>query len=99
MTVIWSAEAQAQLAAIQAHVARDAPREADALIRRLVDRAVQLETVARSGRRVPEYPDSDLRELLARPYRIIYRQRDEHVEVVTVMHYRQQLPPDPENLT
>jgi toxin ParE1/3/4 len=48
---------------------------------------------------VPEYPDDDLRELLSRPYRIIYRQRDEHVEVVTVMHYRRQLPANPGNLS
>ncbi|QKK01913.1 MAG: type II toxin-antitoxin system RelE/ParE family toxin [Pseudomonadota bacterium] len=99
MTVIWSAEAQAQLAAIQEHVAENAPRDADALIRRLVARVVQLETVPHSGRRVPEYPDDDLRELLSRPYRIIYRQRDEHVEVVTVMHYRQQLPANPRDLS
>ncbi|MGY6629896.1 MAG: type II toxin-antitoxin system RelE/ParE family toxin [Wenzhouxiangella sp.] len=98
MTVIWSAEAQAQLVAIHEHVAQDAPREADALIKRLVDRVMQLETVPNSGRRVPEYPDNDLRELLSRPYRIIYRQRDEHVEVVTVMHYRQQLPFNPQSL-
>jgi len=98
MTVAWSAEARAQLAAIHAHVSRDSPHNADDLIRRLVDRAVQLETVARSGRRVPEYPDENLRELLSRPYRIIYRPRDEHIEVVTVMHYRQQLPGDPQDL-
>jgi plasmid stabilization system protein ParE len=48
---------------------------------------------------VPEYPDDDLRELLLRPYRIIYRQRDERVEVVTVMHYRQLLPINPRDLT
>ena len=48
---------------------------------------------------MPEYPDNDLRELLSRPYRIIYRQRDEHVEVVTVMHYRQQLPVNPRDLS
>ena len=99
MTVIWSAEAQAQLATIHEHVAQDAPRDADALIRRLIDRVVQLETVPRSGRRVPEYPDDDLRELLSRPYRIIYRQRDEELEVVTVMHFRQQLPANPQNLS
>jgi len=99
MTVIWSAEAQAQLATIHEHVAQDSSREADSLIKRLVDRVVQLETVPQSGRRVPEYPDNDLRELLSRPYRIIYRQRDEHIEVVTVLHYRQQLPTNPRNLT
>lgn len=99
MNVIWSAEAQAQLAAIHEYISQDSPRDADALIRRLFDRVHQLETVPGSGRRVPEYPDGELRELLSRPYRMIYRQRDEHVEVVTVMHYRQQLPIDPEDLT
>ena len=99
MIVIWSAEAQAQLAAIKAHVAQDSPRDAAALIRRLVGRVVQLETVPRSGRMVPEYPDDDLRELLSRPYRIIYRQRDNQLEIVTVMHYRQQLPANSLNLT
>ena len=99
MTVIWSAEAQAQLGAIHEHVAENASRDADALIRRLVARVAQLETVPHSGRRVPEYPDDDQRELLSRPYRIIYRQHDEHVEVVTVMHYRQQLPVNPRDLS
>ena len=98
MIVTWSAEAQAQLAAIHEHVAEDAPQDADALIRRLVDRVGQLETVPNSGRRVPEYPDDDLREVLSRPYRIIYRQNDGSVEVVTVMHYRQQLPVNPGDL-
>lgn len=99
MTVIWSAEARTQLAAIHRHVARNSPRDADALISRLVVRVGQLETVPHSGRRVPEYPDGDLRELLSRPYRIIYRQGNERVEVVTVMHYRQLLPVDPRDLS
>lgn len=92
-------EAQAQLAAIHEHVVENDPQAAEALIKRLVARVVQLETVPFSGRRVPEYPDDDLRELLLRPYRIIYRQRDERVEVVTVMHYRQLLSLNPRDLT
>jgi toxin ParE1/3/4 len=99
MTVIWSAEAQAQLSAIYQFVAQDSPQEAEALIRRLVDRVVQLESLPQSGRRVPEYPHDDLRELLSRPYRIIYRKRDENVEVVTVIHYRRQLPTSPQDIS
>ena len=98
MRVIWSAEAQARLAAIYGHVAQESHRNAEVLIKRLVERVVQLETVPNSGRRVPEYPDNDLRELLSRPYRIIYRQRDDHLQVVTVIHYRQQLPGNPQDL-
>ena len=98
MTVIWSAEAQAQLAEIHEHIARDSPRDAAALIRRLIGRVAQLETAQHSGRKVPEYPGEDLRELLCRPYRIIYRPRGGNVEVVTVMHYRQLLPLNPREL-
>lgn len=98
MNVIWSAEAQARLASIHEHVARESRRNAERLIRRLVERVVQLEIAPDSGRSVPEYPDSDLRELLSRPYRIIYRQRDGHLQVVTVIHYRQQLPGNPQDI-
>jgi len=98
MTVLWSAEARSRLAAIHEHIANDSPRDAEALIRRLIDRVVQLESAPRSGRKVPEYSDTNLRELLSRPYRIIYRQRADCLEVVTVMHYRQQLPGDPRQL-
>ncbi|HED15791.1 MAG TPA: hypothetical protein ENI64_03065 [Gammaproteobacteria bacterium] len=45
-----------------------------------------------SGRSVPDYPDDDLRELLERPYRIIYRVTEQQIEILTVMHYRQLLP-------
>ena len=41
----------------------------------------------------------DLRELLERPYRIIYRITPERIEILTVMHYRQLLPRQAETLT
>lgn len=87
-----------RLASIHQHIAEDSPQTADRFIRRLVERVLQLETAPLSGRRVPEYPDADLRELLYRPYRIIYRQRGGDTEVVTVMHYRQKLPSDDADL-
>ena len=44
------------------------------------------------GRQLPEYPDADLRELLERPYRMIFEVTSRRIEIVTVMHYRQLLP-------
>ena len=41
---------------------------------------------------MPDYPRADLRELLERPYRIIYRVTPERIDILTVMHYRQLLP-------
>lgn len=43
---------------------------------------------------MPEYAQPDLREVLGRPYRIIYRVGAERIDVITVMHYRELLPDD-----
>lgn len=47
---------------------------------------------------MPEYPEADLRELLERPFRIIYRVTTDQIEIVSVMHYRQLLPTDTQTL-
>ena len=94
MKLYWSQEARARLRAIHAEVAKDAPMRAAASVQRLADRAAQLQTAPESGRRVPEYPEKPLRELLERPYRIIYRLTPTQIEIVTVYHYRQRLPDD-----
>jgi len=95
--VVWTDRAKARLKKIHAEIAEEAPRAADDLVRRLVRRSLQLQTVARSGRKVPEYDRDDIRELKERPYRIIYQLSD-RVDVVAVMHYRQLLPGDVEGL-
>ncbi len=97
MKVVWTDRAKARLKKIHAEIAEEAPRAADDLVRRLVRRSLQLQTVARSGRKVPEYDRDDIRELKERPYRIIYQLSD-RVDVVAVMHYRQLMPGDVEEL-
>jgi toxin ParE1/3/4 len=44
------------------------------------------------GRRLPEYPETELREVLERRFRLIYLVKLDRIEVVTVKHYRQRLP-------
>ena len=43
---------------------------------------------------MPEYQRDDMREILERPYRILYRIKSDRIDVITVMHYRQLLPDD-----
>lgn len=90
--VAWTPEALARLDDIEAYIAKDSPSAAKDVIARLLARSRQLETSPLSGRAVPEYPRDDLRELLERPYRLIYRTTPERIEIITVMHYRQLLP-------
>lgn len=61
-------------------------------------RTRQISELPYSGRVVPGYGRADLREMLERPYRIIYRITAERIEIITVKHYRQRLPYRSESL-
>ncbi len=94
MKVVWTDSARQRLKELQDYIARDAPSLAPHIVKRLILRSRQLEILTHSGRSVPEYQHADVRELLDRPYRIIYRVLPDRVEVLTVRHYRQLLPSD-----
>lgn len=99
MRVVWSQEATDSLRAIVAYIAKDSPLAARKVATKLLLRSRQLQEPPLLGRRLPEYPDEDLRELLERPWRIIFRVAPDAVEVVTVRHYRQLLPLDSRELS
>lgn len=94
MKVRWTPEAKAQLKEIEAYIAQDSPRVAQQTITRLIQRCGQLIELPHSGRKVPEFNRDDLRELLERPYRIVYRIRHDQgqIDIVTLWHYRRLLP-------
>lgn len=90
--VFWTPEARARLKDIQDYIINQhAPKAAEEVVMGLLSRTRQLVEVPLSGRQLPDYPDDDLRELLERPYRIIYRITEKKIEILTVMHYRQQI--------
>jgi plasmid stabilization system protein ParE len=89
---MWSAEAAQCLRELVAYIAQDSPTAARQVAARLLRRSRQLTVPPLLGRRMREYPDDDLRELLERPYRLIYCVSAESIEIVTVKHYRQRLP-------
>jgi toxin ParE1/3/4 len=93
--VHWTHTAIAHLFAIYEQIARDAPIYAQRIVDRLTRRSEQIATFPQSGRMVPEYGAPDLREVIERPYRIIYRIREDHIDVLAVVHSAQVLPPQP----
>lgn len=95
MTVHWTNEALDQLLHIRERVAERSPHAADRLLARLADRAEQFSLFPRSGRIVPEYEREDIREVIIRPYRVIYRLKPDRIDVLAVVHSRQILPPNP----
>jgi len=94
MIVRWTDRAKARLRLIQQYIAEDSPQVALKVIDRVTARSQQLRNVPHSGRLVREYNRDDVRELLEKPYRIIYKIKSDQIDVLTVMHYRQVLPQD-----
>lgn len=94
MRVHWTNTAIDHLLSIYEYVARDSEVYADRLMDQLTRRSQQISTFPRSGRRVPEYNAPDLREVIEGSYRIIYRIKEEQIDVLAVVHSAQELPPE-----
>jgi addiction module RelE/StbE family toxin len=89
----WTRTAVEHLVAIYEHIAQDAPLYAQRVVDRLTRRSEQIAKFPGSGRTVPEYDAPDIREVIERPYRIIYRVRADQIDVLAVVHGAQRLPP------
>lgn len=94
MNVVWTNSAKRRLRLIHDYIAQHAPDAADNVVRRVLRRSRQIAEFPQSGRQVPELDHPDIREVLERPYRIIYLVRVDQIDVLTVMHARQLLPGD-----
>ena len=94
MRVHWTNKALDHLLAIHEYVAQNSETYANRLVDRLTRRSEQLGLFPQSGRMVPEYKRADIREVIERPYRIIYRVKEDQIDVLSVVHSAQQLPPE-----
>lgn len=87
MTIHWTERAQADLAAIHAFIGADSTHYASVTLRRLLAAVDRLHDFPQSGRAVPEFSSSEVREVLLRPYRIVYRiVSPTEIHVLTVHH-------------
>jgi plasmid stabilization system protein ParE len=62
------------------------------MVDRLTQRSEQIAGFPLSGRIVPEYEAEDIREIIEKPYRIIYRIKSDQIDVLAVIHSAQLLP-------
>ena len=92
MRVHWTDRAFDHLLQIREYVALTSEVYAERVLDRLIARSEMLEVFPASGRRVPEYEREDIRELIERPYRLIYRVLPDRVDVLAVIHGRRLLP-------
>ena len=87
----WTEQAVEQLAAIAEFISISSPVYAEQVVQRVTQRFDQACRFPESGRAVPEFDRADVRELIEPPYRLVYRIREHTIEVVAVLHGRQDL--------
>ena len=92
MKVHWTDTALRHLDAIYHYIAQNSPAYAKRMVDRLTRRSQQIGEFPLSGRVVPEYEMSQIREVIEGPYRIIYYIKPDRLDVLAVLHGARDFP-------
>lgn len=84
MTVLWTGEALKNLSEIEKFIGTDSPERAEKFINYLNERGESIAQNPHIGLIVPEISNPEIRELIIKKYRIVYRLRENRIEILTV---------------
>jgi toxin ParE1/3/4 len=90
-SVNWSPRAIADVNAIAEYINQDSSTYASTIVGKILSATKNLEQFPLSGRMVPEFSDTTIREKIVAGYRVIYRVEAQTVTITTVIHGRQLL--------
>jgi toxin ParE1/3/4 len=92
--LIWSPAARDDLHDMVVFIARDNPNRAMSFGYELISETDRLQKFPEFGRSVPEYRDDNIREIIFRAYRIVYRIDHERrlCEIARIWHSSRGLP-------
>ena len=94
MRVVWTPLAIDRAAEAAGYIAKDSSAAARRWVHELFAAVATFARMPERGRRVPELPRAEVRELLFGNYRVIYRIEPRRVAVLTVPHLRRRFDPD-----
>jgi len=84
--VKWTNNTLEELDDIARFISKDSPKYAKILMNQIFEMASHLEQFPKLGRKVPEYNDPNLREIIYKNYRIIYLIKEDQLEIISVIH-------------
>ena len=86
--LIWAPAAWFDLKNLADYIAEDNPATAQRFVRSIFQLLERLPRFPESGRIVPEFNDAQIREVLRKPCRIVYRIKPEEqiIEIARVWH-------------
>ena len=92
MRVYWTENAIRHLTNIYEYIGLNSPTYAKRMVDRITRRSEQIAEQPLSGRKVPEYDADDIRELIEKPYRVIYRIKPNQIDILAVIHGERLMP-------
>lgn len=84
MIVVWTQEALDRLSDIEEFISQDSPQRAARFVNYLIQRGEAVSKNPRIGRIVPEISNPNVREIIAKKYRIVYKVQENEIEILTV---------------
>ncbi len=84
--VKWSKDSIEDLKRICRFIALDSPFYAKIFNDRVFEMVEHLGFFTDMGREVPESDDPKVREIFYKGYRVIYQIKEDHIEIITVIH-------------
>ncbi len=89
--IIWTPQCLSNLEQIAEYIAQDAPQTASGLVDHFLQSIERLAHFPYIGRIVPEIGKPNIRELITKNYRIIYEVKEFRLDLLGIVHSRQQL--------
>ena len=87
----WSPKAADSFESICNYIAKDSEYYASVFAKKINAIIKDIPTFPKTGRMVPEYRDENLRERIFQNYRIVYRIKNDVIEIVVISHSAKQL--------
>ena len=84
MKIVWTHEALEHLTEIEDYISKESPERAARFVDQLIEHIELLSGKPRMGRTVPEIVNPNIRELLFKKYRIVYRLNENRIEILAV---------------
>jgi addiction module RelE/StbE family toxin len=84
--ITWSPASVKNLEDIAEFISRNSPLYAPVFVQKIISSVERLVEFPLSGRIVPEFNDPNLREVIFHNHRIVYRIKENAVEIVLVTH-------------
>ena len=92
--LIWAPSARLDLKELASYIAESRPKASVSFVKNVFHMVEYLSDFPKSGRIVPEFDDPNIREVIRKPCRIVYRVKPKvHiVEIVRVWHAARGIP-------